>query len=245
MGEDGQAFAVAATLFGTTLVRSTFGFGDALIAMPLLAMLVGLRAATPLFALAATVIAVTIVVRHWREVRLAGAGRLVVGSAIGIPFGLWLLKGSFERELTLVLAAVVIGFALFQLLRPVPVTLGVRWLAYPVGVIAGVLGGAYNTNGPPVVIYGTLRGWTKSAFRATLQGYFVCTSVVILGGHAVAGLWTARVWWLFGVSLLGVLPAIAAGEWLHRRIPAARFERAVYTLLIPLGVLLALDALSG
>jgi hypothetical protein len=244
MGHDWQALAVVAILGGTTLVRATFGFGDGLIAMPLLAMLLGLSVATPLFALVTATIALTLVIRHWREVRLAGAGRLVAGSALGVPFGLWLLRGSFERELILLLAAVVIGFALFQLLRPRPARLRASWTAYPVGLLAGVLGGTYNTNGPPVVIYGTLRRWPPGVFRATLQGYFICTAVVILSGHALAGLWTARVWWLFGVSLLGVLPAIAAGEWLHRRIPTARFERAIYILLIPLGTLLAVDALT-
>ncbi len=243
MPDPWQVAAVVGVLGGTTLIRATFGFGDALIAMPLLAMLLGLRVATPLFALAATVIALTIVLRHWREVRLAGAGRLVVGSALGIPFGLWLLRGSFERELTLLLAAVVIGFALFQLFTPRPVRLRAAWTAYPVGLIAGVLGGAYNTNGPPVVIYGALRRWPPAEFRATLQGYFICTSVVILSGHALAGLWTAQVGWLFGFSLLGVVPAIAGGEWLHRRIPTARFERVVYALLIPLGTILAIDAI--
>ena len=245
MGEDGQALTATAILGATTLIRSTFGFGDALIAMPLLTLLLGLRTATPLFALSASVIALTIAIRHRKEIRLAGAGRLVLGSALGIPVGLWLLEGSFEREMTLSLAAVVVGFALFQLLRPRPVRLEAAWTAYPVGLIAGVLGGAYNTNGPPVVIYGTLRRWAPGVFRATLQGYFVCTSVVILSGHALAGLWTGRVWWLFGMSLLAVLPAIGVGEWLHRRIPAERFERLVYALLIPLGLVLGWDALSG
>ena len=40
------------------------------------------------------------------------------------------------------------------------------------GFFAGILGGAYNTNGPPVVIYGSLRKWSPATFRATLQGYF-------------------------------------------------------------------------
>jgi hypothetical protein len=37
---------------------------------------------------------------------------------------------------------------------------------------AGVLGGAYGMNGPPLVIYGSLRGSSPQHFRATLQGYF-------------------------------------------------------------------------
>ena len=45
--------AVLSVVFLAALVRSTFGFGDALIAMPFLVVLVGLKTATPLMALIA------------------------------------------------------------------------------------------------------------------------------------------------------------------------------------------------
>ena len=43
---------VVAVLFLGSLVRSTFGFGDALVAMPLLTLLIPIRVATPLVAVA-------------------------------------------------------------------------------------------------------------------------------------------------------------------------------------------------
>ncbi len=45
---------VLVVLFCSTFIRATFGFGDALVAMPLLAMVVGLKTATPLVALVAS-----------------------------------------------------------------------------------------------------------------------------------------------------------------------------------------------
>ena len=43
-------------LFISTLVRATFGFGDALIAMPLLALVINIKIVTPLVAIIAIII---------------------------------------------------------------------------------------------------------------------------------------------------------------------------------------------
>ena len=55
------------------------------------------------------------------------------------------------------------------------------------GFCAGVLGGAYGMNGPPLVIYGAMRRWSAQHFRATLQGYFLPASIIGMGGYWLAG----------------------------------------------------------
>jgi hypothetical protein len=37
-------------------------------------------------------------------------------------------------------------------------------------------------NGPPLAIYGALRGWSTQQFRATLQGYFLVASMIAMAG---------------------------------------------------------------
>jgi hypothetical protein len=54
------------------------------------------------------------------------------------------------------------------------------------GTISGLLTGAFNTGGPPVVIYGTLRRWQPEV--GPLQLYFLFTSILALIGHGLAGL---------------------------------------------------------
>jgi uncharacterized membrane protein YfcA len=105
-----------------------------------------------------------------------------------------------------------------------------------------VLGGAYNTNGPPVVIYATLRRWPPRAFRATLQGYFLVTGVGLVLGHGAAGLWSRDMWSLYGTALPGALAALWLGCRWNRRFPVQRFERAVNWLLLGLGGALLLRA---
>jgi uncharacterized membrane protein YfcA len=224
-------------LFASTLVRSALGFGDALLAMPLLALLLGVRVATPLVAFAASTIAVTILLRHWRSVDVRATWRLVLASLLGIPFGLLLLKHAPEAYVKLVLGVLLILYGLYGLLAPrLPVARG-EWLAYAFGFVAGVLGGAYNTNGPPVVIYGALKGWPPEYFRATLQGCFLLTGLMILAGHGLAGLWTPQVLRLYALAVPFIMLAIFAGEKLNRRIPRETFSRVVYAFLVVMGAL--------
>jgi uncharacterized membrane protein YfcA len=233
-----SSWLVYLILLVSTLIRSTFGFGDALVAMPLLALVVGLQAATPLVALCASTIALTILLRNWRKVRIQSAWRLIVSSILGIPLGLLYLKGTHEDLLGGILAIVLIGFGSFSLARP-------RWLrirgeswAYAFGFVAGILGGAYNTNGPPVVIYGTLKRWDPLSFRATLQGYFLPTSLFIVLGHGMAGLWAPAVLHSYLSALPLVLLAIYLGGRINRTFAAQKFSRYVHLLLIALGLLL-------
>lgn len=225
-------------LFFSTLIRSTFGFGDALLAMPLLSLFIDVQIATPLVQLAASLIALVIVGQNWRKVDINVTWRLIVSSAAGVPVGLLILKSAPKGVIIGLLAALLIGYGLFNLTQPHLPQLANRNWAYGFGFIAGVLGGAYNTNGPPVIIYGTLRKWSPERFRATLQGYFLPTGMFILLGHALAGLWTRPVWQLFGLSLPLVLVAIFWGDRLNRRIPAHQFDKLIYVVLVGLGVIL-------
>lgn len=104
--------------------------------------------------------------------------------------------------------------------------------------MAGLLGGAYNANGPPVVVYATLNRWPPQTFRATLQGYFLPTGTLIMLGHGLSGLWSRQVFVLFALALPCVLLGISLGAALHRRVDPARFERLLYSLLIALGLLM-------
>jgi len=228
----------------STLVRVVFGFGNALIAMPLLALVIGVRVATPLIALVGALVALAMLVTEWRSVQLGDTWRLTLSSLVGIPIGLWFLKGSHEALVKGVLAVLTIGFSSYNLLKPRLITLRDDRLSYGVGFIAGILGGAYNTNGPPIIIFGTLRGWSAADLRATLQGYFLLTGVIILVSHRLAGLWTPEVLHLFTLSLIPIALTQLFGRRLSRAIPEKRYDRYINLFLLVTGLALLAQVIS-
>src|SRR5205823_11196640 len=92
MGEGWLIFWVLAVLFLATLLRSAFGFGEAVVAVPLLALLMPVEVAAPLAVLVSITVAFLIVVQDWRRVHFRSASRLVLSTMFGIPLGLILLR---------------------------------------------------------------------------------------------------------------------------------------------------------
>ena len=137
------------------------------------------------------------------------------------------------------------GFSLYCLFRPRLFELRQEWAAYPFGFVAGILGGAYNSNGPPVVIYGTVRKWPPDCFRANLQGYFFPANLIIIASHGLGGLWTPAVGWYFLLSLPAVLLSMWIGNHLNRMIPQGQFDRYIHIILILIGALLFIRTVMG
>lgn len=235
---------IFAILFISTFIHSTLGFGQALIAMPLLAMVIEIKTATPLGAFVLMTIAAVILLKNWRVVDLSAVWRLVLSSCFGIPVGLILLKGVPEGLMKLFLGILVILFSLYNLanrhLKRIDVKglSGRSGIAYLFGFLAGVLGAAYNTSGVVITIYATLRNWSPDRFRSTLQSYFVSTGLLILTSHGLAGLWTPDVLKLYVTSLPLILLATLLGSKLHRFIPQGQFDGYVNIGLLIMGLLL-------
>lgn len=229
---------VIGVLFLATLTSSTFGFGGALFSMPLLTLVLDINTAVALFGLVGPTTAFLVAGTSWRQARFALIWRLILATLVGIPMGVWLIRQLPADRLVLGLGAFLIGFGGYRLLRiPFPKLHHPGW-AYPFGFFAGVLGGAYNTNGPPVVIYATMNRWPPETFRATLQGYFLPTGLAIMASHGLGGLWNGRVLALFALAMPAVAIAVWLGAQLNRRFHPQQFERWVFVILIGLGGLL-------
>lgn len=234
---------VIAILLLATFVRTTLGFGEALVAVPLLALIIPIQVAAPVAVMISITVAAAILVQDWRHVHLRTATWLIVSTVIGTPLGLLLLTrvpGSFVKAgLGLVIAA----FALYGLLRRELVVLKDDRLVWAFGFIAGVLGGAYGMNGPPLVIYGALRGWSAQRFRATLQGYFLIASMMVMAGYWLSGLWTVGVTHYYLASLPGVAIAMFLGRLVISRMDTRAFMRWVNLALIGVALMLLAESL--
>jgi uncharacterized membrane protein YfcA len=234
---------VTAIIFVATLIRASLGFGEALVSVPLLAFVLPVTVAAPVAVLVSITVAAVIVATDWRHVEFGSAGRLVLASLPGIPVGLWLLHSAPEAVVKSLLGAIVVLFALSTLRRPAHVTLADDRWSWLFGAVAGILGGAYGMNGPPLAIYGALRRWPPARFRATLQGYFLPASIVGMAGYAVAGLWTPAVTHYYLLTLPATAAGVLLGRWLHSRVSGGRFLFYVCAGLILSGAGLIVQAL--
>jgi uncharacterized protein len=235
---------VLIVIFLATLIRSALGFGEALVAVPLLALRLPIEVAAPLAVLVSITIAGLIMVQDWRHVHLRSTVWLVIPTFFGIPLGLWLLIHANQEWVKGALGIFLIAFSVYSLWGRSRLELKSDnriWLV-GCGFCAGVLGGAYGMNGPPLAIYGAMRRWSAQHFRATLQGYFLPASIVGMAGYWLAGLWVWNVTYYFLISLPIVLIAVFLGRIMNRRLHNDAFQRYIYLGLIAIGAILLVQA---
>lgn len=237
--------AILLIVFIASLIRSTFGFGEALIAVPLLALILPVSLAAPLAVLLSATIAAIVVLQDWHRIHLRSAAWLLLPTFAGIPFGIALLASTHQQFVKAALAVILILFSGYFLLGRNPPALERDhhgWLL-GCGFLAGVLGGAYGMNGPPLVIYGAMRRWSPQHFRATLQGYFLPASLVTMAGYWLRGLWTPAVTHAYVISLPALVPAILLGRALNHRLRGDSFLKYVHAGLVCIGVALLVQTL--
>src|SRR5215472_17761255 len=144
---------LAISAFLAALARGFSGFGAALIFVPLASTATGPQAAAPLLLIIDGVAAAGLIPSAWRHADRRDAGTMSIGALAGIPLGAWVLIKS--DPLWIRWAIAVFGTLLLALLMS-----GWRYRGKPsaaitvsVGAAAGLLGGAAQVGGPPIVAY--------------------------------------------------------------------------------------------
>ena len=226
---------IALVIFLSVFTQSLTGFGSALVAMAVLPAMLGIQVAVPLVALMGLTIEVSLLLRYHAAFRLQAVWRLVAASIVGIPLGLLGLRQVDENIVLVILGGILVSYSLYALLNlRLPLMKHPAW-AYGIGFLAGMLGGAYNTSGPPVVIYGDAQRWEPAEFKSNLQGFFLVTSLFVIAGHAISGNLTSPVGRSYLLALPVILLGIVAGTRLDGRLNPALFRKMVLVLLIVMG----------
>lgn len=238
-------FAIVIAVFLGTLTRTLFGFGEAVVSMPLLALLpLNLPTAIALMGLVSLTVAAVTVSTGWRHILRQELMPVIMAALLGIPVGLWIVASIPTILVTRLLGVALVVYAVYSWLQARHASHAQqRQIARPLwgmvlGFASGVFGSAYNFTGIPVAIYGSLRGWQPRNFRSTLQAYFLVIGTLIVAGQGMSGMWTLWMGRLYLFSLPAIAAAVIVGTKCQKYIPPAKFHRYVFLLVGALGSLL-------
>lgn len=165
---------------------------------------------------------------------------LLIGTALGVPLGVFTLAHADPHYLRVGTGAVLVLFSLHGLLRPTITAIkrGAIVGDLGAGFLNGVLGGATGLAGIVTVIWCQLRGWTKDQQRAVFQPVGVATfamSAAWLGGQGSVSHEAIR---LFVVALPVLLASTWLGLKLYGSLDEVQFRKFVLLLLLASGAVL-------
>ena len=241
--EMGAWAAVAAIVAAAGVAQGVSGFGFSLVSIPILALVVPVKAAIVGGAILGVVQSGLVVTRDHRHVEWRSAAVLVAAALAGMPIGLLVITRVREEPLQIVIAVTVLVFTglLWRRVRlptdSLPAEVGV-------GFTSGMLSTSTGMSGPPLVIALQARGVPPNAFRATLAAVFVSGSAISLLLFWSQGLVTAEALRVAAAGLPGLLVGILVGELAFRRVDHERFRAIVLLLLVASAVLALIGALT-
>ncbi|MGH3695024.1 MAG: TSUP family transporter [Pseudonocardiaceae bacterium] len=215
------------------LVQGAVGYGMALVAAPLLAMVDPTLVPVPLLLLT-SVHSVLAVVRDGRHADWTGIGWAMLGRLPGTGLGVLAVVALSQRVFAVLIALCVLACVVLSLLRwrprPRP---GSLMLA---GLASGAGGTAASIGGPPIaLLYQDAEG---PRVRGTIGGYFVLGSAASIAALALAGQVTGESlekavffapFLLVGFALSGPARRVLDNGWTR---PAVLAVAAVSALLL-------------
>lgn len=225
-------------VFISAFVQAITSFGSALVSMSLLPFLFPMNFVTPLVALNGTCITALNFLRLHQHFDPKKIKPLIIGAIPGIPTGIYLLVNLPENIIKTTLALVIIGYALYSLINTYSSFTISHKAGYGFGFFAGCLGGAFNTDGPPIVIYITSQNWTKDEMNISLSSYFLFSGFTLVTMHTIGGLLTKHVAFSFITLLPAIFLGVYAGSIIYKNINQEAFKRIVLLLLIIVAIAL-------
>lgn len=105
------------------------------------------------------------------------------------------------------------------------------------GSAAGIFGGAFDVQGPPLCVYGDAKGWSPAQFRNNVLAVVCLNSALVVAIDAAQGSLDDFYYSYFCLtSLPGVLLGVVAGQYASERIDPILFKNVVLVMCLGLGI---------
>ncbi|MEV4556865.1 sulfite exporter TauE/SafE family protein [Kitasatospora sp. NPDC049285] len=213
-------------------VQRLSGMGFALVAAPVLVLVLGPADGVGLANCASGMISLAGLASEWRGVQPRRMVPLVLAAIVTVPAGAWLTRAVPEPTLLIGIGAAVTVAATLVIrgvgaaaLRGVPG-------AVAAGATSGLLNAAAGVGGPAISLYAVNSGWSAREFRPNAQFYGVVVNAVSLTARGLPTLSGAQ--WSLAGAAVGV--GTAAGFLLAGRVPERQARTLVLTLALAGGL---------
>jgi hypothetical protein len=231
-------------VFIAGVIKGLTGFGFALVTVPVLAILLGPKAAVPMIIILNAVSNVPLYLHSRRWSDIGRIWPLIVAGVIFVPLGTYLLIILQAGVLKVIVGVVICIFAMAFLLGLRREVRREKLGLFGAGLISGTLNGLISTGGPPAILFLTNQGLDKRRFRASLITYFLFLNVGTIPFHLAGGLISVFVLRQAAVFLPALAVGAVAGTAIVKHVSEERFRPTVLVIVMATGVMAVLSGLG-
>lgn len=221
--------------FLASFVQALGGFGAGLFAVPLLALAYEPKFVVPPFSLTVLVFNILLVSGIRRNIEWDKIFLIVIGSMMGMPFGVFSLKYVNQDIIRLFISAVTVVVGIFFLSGYRPKIREKKIIFILSGIISGFLSGTAAMGGPPLIFLMISMGLSKDVFRACLLTCFLFNGIYANTLYFLNGMFNSE---NIKIALFGFLPALTGallGIKAKNLLSDERFDRITIIIVILIG----------
>ena len=239
----GELVVMNIAVFGAAALQSATGIGFGIVAGPIMLMVLGSGDAIQISIILNILIAGFLMPSVRIHANQGVLMKFLLGSAIGIPVGLYVFL-SVDIVLLKALAGIAVLMTVFIVLRKNGrvktrnTDISENGMAIPVGIVSGVMGGSLGMPGPVPAAWMASTGFSKEAIRGTVLMLFVFSyAAAFMLQISVPGISAETIWtsiYLAPSTIVGILFGKVLAGWLTER----GFRWLLVAILVSTAVLL-------
>jgi uncharacterized membrane protein YfcA len=232
----GPYILVSLILGFASFTQAFAGFGFAVVAVGILSQFGWIvnsnvfQDIQPVAAVIGSLIGWTLVGTQWNKVEWKEIMPLLISCMISTPLGAWGLQYVNHSVSLHILGSLIFGFVIYSFsgLQPPRKWFANKIAAWTLGGLAGIFGGAFDINGPPLVFYGQAKQWQPEEFKRNILAVISLNSSFVVLFDALCGRLND---YYIGPFLLYSLPFVITGTYggvlLSKKLGPKRFKQAV------------------
>lgn len=237
MPEATDLFVFFAWILGG-FVSGVSGIGGAMVAFPLLALVIPVHQLIALTCIINVVMDGCLASMHFRHCRLSSLWPMLAGSVPGSFAGLYILQICSGAVLQGAVGLLLLYYVYWQMTYRAaqgPVS-HPQMLGAAAGFGAGLLGTAISFDGPPIGAYGLCMGWEPRVFLGTVSVFFMLRGIITLVLQWWHGFFTPEVLGMAMYGTPGVMLGSLAAFPVVKRINVLLFRRVLLAIIAICGV---------
>ncbi|MBT6156600.1 MAG: sulfite exporter TauE/SafE family protein [Planctomycetaceae bacterium] len=228
-------FSICGAVFFAALIQSATGIGFGLIAMPFLLIALAGTQAVQITVILSLGMSVMLCIRTYRDCDVKALRTLMIGGAVGLPFGLTGFLFLDPIYLKLLAGAVVLLFAISIVWQPVvraTETKPSSPIFFGASILSGAMAVCLAMPGPAVI--GPLREHCDSnrSVRSTIFAYFVLAYVAAFGLQMGFADISTETMWISLILVPAMVIGISAGHLLAPRLSPRQIKVSIVLVLL-------------
>lgn len=164
-------------IFFSAIIQGMTSFGFSLVALPILAIFLGLEIIVPILVVLSLVLNLTIIFKLKGSVNVKKISILLISGVIFTQLGVKILIFADEKILKF-LVGILLLVASAVLYKGYKINMKKKSLSYLIaGIFSGLLNGSLSFGGPPIVVMLAAENEGRDSFRKNLTFYFLCLNL--------------------------------------------------------------------